>query len=71
MNIQPHQQKHLEQIKENCRSSPIELIENLAKSKTEWVKDFVESQKPKPKVETVADLYKKIKFQESILNKTK
>lgn len=37
-----------------------ERIEDIAKSKTEWIKDFVESQKPKDPVKTVADMYKEI-----------
>ena len=36
-------------------------IENLAKSKTEWIKDFVESQKPKKPVKTVGEMYKELK----------
>lgn len=47
----------LEKFKKNYQ----QRIENLAKSKTEWIKDFVESQKPKKPVKTVGDMYNEIK----------
>ena len=36
------------------------LIENLAKKKTAWLKDFIESQKKKPQIETVETMHKKL-----------
>lgn len=36
-------------------------IEGIAKSKTEWLKDFVEAQKPKKPVKTVGEMYKELK----------
>lgn len=50
----------LEKFKKNYQ----QRIENLAKSKTEWLKDFVESQKPKKPVKTVGEMYKEIKKEE-------
>lgn len=47
----------LDEFKKNYQ----QRIENLAKSKTEWIKDFVESQKPKKPVKTVGDMYNEIK----------
>ncbi|MEN5306790.1 hypothetical protein ABE425_04700 [Chryseobacterium cucumeris] len=52
----------LDEFKKNYQ----QRIENLAKSKTEWLKDFVESQKPKKPVKTVGEMYKEIKRDEFI-----
>lgn len=46
---------------ENFKKNYQRQIENLAKSKTEWLKDFVESQKPKKPVKTVGEMYKILK----------
>ncbi|WP_343680032.1 hypothetical protein [Chryseobacterium arthrosphaerae] len=51
----------LEEFKKNYQ----QRIENLAKSKTEWIKDFVESQKPKKPVKTVSEMYKEIRRNET------
>lgn len=47
----------MEEFKKNHH----QRIENLAKSKTEWIKDFVESQKPKKQVKTVGEMYKELR----------
>ncbi|BAP30102.1 uncharacterized protein CHSO_1065 [Chryseobacterium sp. StRB126] len=47
----------LEEFKKNYQ----QRIENLAKSKAEWIKDFVESQKPKNPIKTVGEMYKELK----------
>lgn len=54
--------KELEEFKANYK----QRIEDIAKSKTEWIKDFVESQKPKDPVKTVADMYKEITSSKSL-----
>ena len=41
-------------------------IENLAKSKTEWIKVFIESNKPKKPVKTVGEMYKELKKEERL-----
>ncbi len=46
----------LDEFKKNYK----QRIENLAKSKTQWIKDFVESQKPKKPVKTVREMYKEL-----------
>ncbi|WP_312306484.1 hypothetical protein [Chryseobacterium sp.] len=48
---------NLEQFKNNYQQH----IENLAKSKTEWIKDFVEAQKPKKPIKTVGEMYNEMK----------
>nr|DAG72844.1 MAG TPA: hypothetical protein [Caudoviricetes sp.] len=52
--------KDLEDFKKNYQ----QRIEDVAKSKTEWIKDFVESQKSKPPVKTVGEMYKEMKRDE-------
>lgn len=53
------------------KKNHMERIEKVAKSKTEWVKEFVESQKKEKPDKTVGEMYKEIKSQEFKLNKTK
>lgn len=45
----------LEEFKKNYQSR----IENIASNKTEWLKDFVDLQKPKEKTLTVMDFQTK------------
>lgn len=45
---------------EHFKKNHQQRIENLAKSKTEWIKEFIESQKPKKPVKTVAEMYKEL-----------
>lgn len=52
----------LEKFKKNYQ----QRIENLAKYKTEWLKDFVDSQKPKKPIKTVGEMYKEIKKEERL-----
>ncbi|MEA1849231.1 hypothetical protein U9K52_09930 [Chryseobacterium sp. MHB01] len=56
----PQPQKKLSENQTTYPSSPMELIQRIAESKTEWLKDFIESQKPKPKDKTVAEAYKEL-----------
>lgn len=56
--------KELEEFKANYK----QRIADVAKSKTEWIKDFVESQKPKGPVKTVADMYMDLKKEEKLLD---
>ena len=49
--------ENIEQFKKNYQ----QRIENLAKSKTEWIKDFVDFQKKKVPVKTVGEMYKENK----------
>ena len=52
--------KEIEEFKSNYKKR----IQDLAKSKTDWIKDFVESQKPKEPVKTVGEVYKEIRRSE-------
>lgn len=54
MELKTHSE--IEQFKNNYK----QRIINIAKSKTEWVKDFVESQKKKEEVKTVEDMIKEM-----------
>ncbi|WP_027380803.1 hypothetical protein [Chryseobacterium daeguense] len=54
MNTKNYHSNELEKFKKNHK----ERIVAIAELKTEWMKDFIETQKPKPEIKTVADLYK-------------
>ncbi|KAA2223009.1 hypothetical protein [Chryseobacterium sediminis] len=56
---------------ENFKKNYQRQIESLSKSKTEWIKDFIESQKPKKPVKTVGEMYKEIKRDEFFISNKK
>jgi hypothetical protein len=57
--------KDLEEFKKDYKAR----ISNLAEKKTEWIKDFVESQKPKEPVKTVSEMYKEMRREKGLFNR--